>query len=99
MLKSMRVAEASLDFATLSPVSRGASPILGAPARAPTDTAWSRAPRQAMEADVEVSVEIDPDGRVSVTISDETGYNPEVVETMTRQAGDRALAVHQQLTA
>lgn len=48
---------------------------------------------------MDVTVEIERDGRVIVTISDETGYNPEVVDTVCRQARDTALAVHREVTA
>jgi hypothetical protein len=46
---------------------------------------------------VDVTVAIEPDGKVEVTISDETGWNPEPCDTMLRQARDTAIAAHREL--
>ena len=62
-------------------------------------TNWSRAglPAIAEVTAVDVTVAIEPDGKVEVTISDETGWNPEPCDTMLRQARDTAVAAHREL--
>ena len=51
------------------------------------------------EAAMDVTVEVEPDGKVIVTISDETGWNPEPCGTMLRQARETAVAAHRELHA
>ena len=46
------------------------------------------------EVRLDVTVEIDRDGKVSVTISDETGYNPELCDDFLRRCRETALACH-----
>lgn len=46
---------------------------------------------------MEVTVTIDPDGSVTTTISDETGYNPEICDDFLRRCRETATATHLQL--
>jgi hypothetical protein len=46
---------------------------------------------------LDVTVEVDRDGKVSVTISDETGYSPDVCDDFLRRCRETALATHREL--
>lgn len=46
---------------------------------------------------MDVTVTIDRDGKVEVTIGDETGYNPEVCNDFLRRCRETAVAVHREL--
>lgn len=46
---------------------------------------------------MEVTVVVDTDGCVTVTVSDEAGYSPDVVDDMCRRARETALATHGEL--
>lgn len=49
------------------------------------------------EAALDVSVVIDDDGTITVSISDETGYAPDLIDDALKQAGAEALRVYREL--
>lgn len=48
---------------------------------------------------MDVTVRISRKGNIEVIVTDETGYNPDVIDDMTRRARETALAVRNALLA
>lgn len=46
---------------------------------------------------MDVTVTVTPDGEVSVTVSDDTGYSPDLAEDLCRRARETAITAHTDL--